>query len=71
MVVGCTLRKLENRPFLGHTVEHVLQRSAATVVAVVLPPHHDQHDESNDTQDQPENEVLVAKRGERRYKKQL
>ncbi len=45
VVVGCTLRRLENRPFLGHTVEHLLQHSDATVVAVVLPLEQDQHHE--------------------------
>ena len=45
IVVGCTLRRLDNRPFLGHTVEYVLEHSDATVVAVVLPLEQDQHQE--------------------------
>lgn len=35
VVVGATVRRLDDRPFLGHTVEAVLERSDATVVVVV------------------------------------
>lgn len=37
VVLGTTARLIANRPFLGHTVEHVLAKSAATVVVVVRP----------------------------------
>ena len=37
VVMGATVRLVEGRPFLGHTVEHVLAHTDATVVVVVLP----------------------------------
>lgn len=37
IVLGATARVLDNRPFLGHTVEHVLAEAEAAVVVVVLP----------------------------------
>ncbi len=37
VVMGATARLVEGRPFLGHTVEHVLAHTDATVVVVVLP----------------------------------
>lgn len=37
VVLGTTARLIADRPFLGHTVEHVLAKSAATVVVVVRP----------------------------------
>ncbi len=38
VVVGATVRRVGGRPFLGHTVEHVLEHVFdATVVVVVLP----------------------------------
>jgi Kef-type K+ transport system membrane component KefB/nucleotide-binding universal stress UspA family protein len=37
VVVGATARRLEGRPFLGHTVEHVLEHAEATVVVVSMP----------------------------------
>lgn len=37
VVLGTTARLVADQPFLGHTVEHVLANSAATVVVVVLP----------------------------------
>lgn len=49
IIVGCTLRRLEQRPFLGHLVEHILQHAQATVVAVVLPPEHQREVEAKET----------------------
>ena len=37
VVLGATVRTMEGRPFLGHTVEYVLENAACTVVVVVLP----------------------------------
>ena len=37
VVMGANLRRLDGRPFLGHTVEQVLERSDATVVLVLVP----------------------------------
>ncbi|MHB1853688.1 MAG: cation:proton antiporter domain-containing protein [Acidimicrobiales bacterium] len=37
VVMGSTVRLVDQRPFLGHTVEHILEHAAATVVVVVLP----------------------------------
>jgi len=37
VVMGANLRRLNNRPFLGHTVEQVLARTDATVVLVLVP----------------------------------
>jgi Kef-type K+ transport system membrane component KefB/nucleotide-binding universal stress UspA family protein len=37
IVMGATARTMEGRPFLGHTVEYVLENAACTVVVVVLP----------------------------------
>ena len=37
VVMGANLRRLDGRPFLGHTVEQVLDRSDATVVLVLVP----------------------------------
>lgn len=37
VVLGATVRLVEGRPFLGHTVEQVLAQSPTTVVVVVLP----------------------------------
>lgn len=38
VVLGTTVRRVADRPFLGHTVEHLLEHvSGPTVVAVVLP----------------------------------
>lgn len=37
VVLGATARQLDDRTFLGHTVEDVLERCDATVVVVVLP----------------------------------
>jgi nucleotide-binding universal stress UspA family protein len=38
VIVGTTVRRVADRPFLGHTVEHLLERvSDPTVVIVVLP----------------------------------
>ena len=39
LALGATVRQVEGRPFLGHTVEQVLARSDATVVVVALPEH--------------------------------
>lgn len=39
VALGTTVRQVEDRPFLGHTVEHVLAHSDATVVVVALPDH--------------------------------
>ena len=42
IVLGTTIRRLHGRPFLGHTVEHVLAEAEATVVVVATPDslHH-------------------------------
>lgn len=38
VVIGATVRRVGGRPFLGHTVEHVLEHvDSATVVVVVMP----------------------------------
>lgn len=37
VILGATVRRLEDRPFLGHNVEHVLQHAQGTVVIVALP----------------------------------
>ncbi|MGH7697683.1 MAG: cation:proton antiporter [Candidatus Dormibacteria bacterium] len=37
IVLGTTARLVSGQPFLGHTVEHVLAKAAATVVVVVRP----------------------------------
>ncbi|GEM_PF-51188 len=37
VVLGTTVRLIDGRPFLGHTVEHVLANCPATVAVVVLP----------------------------------
>lgn len=37
IVLGAVARSLDGRPFLGHTVEHVLAEARAAVVVVVLP----------------------------------
>ena len=37
VVLGATLRRLDDRPFLGHKVETVLQNCDATVVVVTVP----------------------------------
>lgn len=37
LVLGTTARLVGGQPFLGHTVEHVLAKSVATVVVVVRP----------------------------------
>ncbi len=37
VALGTTVRRVEGHPFLGHTVEHVLSETEATVIAVVLP----------------------------------
>jgi Kef-type K+ transport system membrane component KefB len=37
VVLGATLRRLDDRPFLGHKVEQVLQHCDATVVVVTVP----------------------------------
>jgi Kef-type K+ transport system membrane component KefB/nucleotide-binding universal stress UspA family protein len=37
LVVGTSVRHVDGRPFLGHTVEQVLTHSDATVVVVALP----------------------------------
>jgi Kef-type K+ transport system membrane component KefB/nucleotide-binding universal stress UspA family protein len=39
VALGTTVRQVEGRPFLGHTVEQVLARSDATVIVVALPEH--------------------------------
>ncbi len=38
VVLGADPRQLDDRAFLGHTVEEVLARCAATVVVVTVPP---------------------------------
>ena len=42
IVLGTTIRRLQGRAFLGHTVEHVLDHAQATVVVVATPDtlHH-------------------------------
>ena len=37
VVMGANLRRLRDRPFLGHTVETVLRRCDATVALVLVP----------------------------------
>lgn len=37
IVLGATVRRLRGRPFLGHTVEHVLDNAPCTVVVVAVP----------------------------------
>ena len=37
LVMGATVHTMEGKPFLGHTVEHVLEEATCTVVVVVLP----------------------------------
>jgi nucleotide-binding universal stress UspA family protein len=37
VAMGTTVRHVDGRPFLGHTVEQVLTHSDATVVVVALP----------------------------------
>lgn len=37
IVLGATVRRLNDRPFLGHDVEHVLEHAEATVVIVTTP----------------------------------
>jgi len=37
IVLGTTVRRLEDRPFLGHTVEHLLEHADASVVVVATP----------------------------------
>lgn len=37
VVLGASLRNVDGRPFLGHTVETVLEQSDATVVVVAMP----------------------------------
>jgi Kef-type K+ transport system membrane component KefB len=37
VALGTTVRQVEGRPFLGHTVEHVLTHCRATVMVVALP----------------------------------
>jgi nucleotide-binding universal stress UspA family protein len=37
IVLGATVRRLRGRPFLGHTVEHVLDNAPTTVVVVAVP----------------------------------
>ena len=39
VVLGAQLRNVDGRPFIGHTVETVLERSDATVVVVAQPRH--------------------------------
>ena len=46
VVLGAQLRNVDGRPFLGHTVETVLDRSDATVV-VVAHPRRSQRDRGN------------------------
>jgi nucleotide-binding universal stress UspA family protein len=38
LVLGANLRSFSGRPFLGHGVEYLLERSDVTVVIVTLPP---------------------------------
>ena len=37
VIMGANLRRLRDRPFLGHTVEHVLRNCDATVALVLVP----------------------------------
>lgn len=38
VVLGATVRRVAGRPFLGHTVEHLLEHATEpTIVVVVLP----------------------------------
>jgi Kef-type K+ transport system membrane component KefB/nucleotide-binding universal stress UspA family protein len=37
VVLGATVRRLDGRPFLGHTVEHILDQAEMTVVVVTSP----------------------------------
>ena len=37
VVLGASLRNVDGRPFLGHTVETVLERCSANVVVVAMP----------------------------------
>jgi nucleotide-binding universal stress UspA family protein len=38
VVLGASVRRVANRPFLGHTVEHVLEHLTGTTVVVVVVP---------------------------------
>ncbi len=38
VVLGAALRQVDGRPFLGHSVETVLERCDATVVVAIMPP---------------------------------
>lgn len=38
IVMGAAVRIVDDRPFLGHTVEHVLEEAPQTVLVVALPP---------------------------------
>lgn len=40
VVIGASARVVGGKPFLGHTVEHVLTHASCTVVVVVLPSPH-------------------------------
>ncbi len=44
VVIGATARQLDDRTFLGHTVEDMLERCDATVVVVVLPGGDAEHE---------------------------
>ena len=37
VVLGATVRRLDGKPFLGHTVEHILDQAEMTVVVVTTP----------------------------------
>lgn len=37
VVMGATVRQVDDRPFLGHTVEYVLENAECTVVVVAVP----------------------------------
>ena len=37
VVLGASLRNVDGRPFLGHTVETVLERCSANVAVVAMP----------------------------------
>jgi nucleotide-binding universal stress UspA family protein len=39
IVLGATARSVDGRPFLGHSVEHVLAHAGCAVVVAVLPAH--------------------------------
>lgn len=57
IVLGATARSLEGRPFLGHTVEHVLAAARAAVVVAVLPaevPAEPVHDAGTAVTDPPD-----------------